>query len=137
MANINISGLSEEEKQRYSRLADESGASSRSQFVRERLRAGVMLWEASGGFDTELLDRPFDDQQNASEDSLTDHDRSDALAEVRHSICRKLSTSDPTSIQELEAAIVRDLVADALYDLQQQGRVENVPTKGYTKVADE
>lgn len=131
MANINISGLSDAEKEEYTSRAKQSGATSRSEWIRWRLRTGVKRWDATGSFDQELLDRPFSEDKIVSEK----HESTSITPkmQIKDVIENNLSTTEPSSFDELINLIVEGLVSDALYELQQEGRVENIPGKGYTK----
>lgn len=128
MANINLSGLSDQEKEEYTKQAEASGANSRSEWLRWRLRAGVRLWDADGQLDPERLNTALEETETTPR--VSSPSQKSNLKEVIES---DLSTSEPTSFDDLCDVVVEELVSTALYELQNEGRVEHVPGKGYRK----
>ena len=125
MANINISGIPEREKANYTRLAEESGATSRSEWLRWRLRTGVQLWDCSGRIDKESMDELVAKNENNGK-YLPDSDD-----EIKRCIVHHLSTQEIATLDELQQAVFEELVIDALYELLKEGEVENIPGSGY------
>lgn len=130
MANINLSGLPDQEKEEYTKKAERSGAKSRSEWLRWRLRAGVRLWDANGKFDRESLDNAFKgDETRTQMVQSPSKDQSD----LKDVIENNLSATDSTSFDDLCDIVVEELVSTALYELEKEERVEHVPGKGYRK----
>jgi len=125
VANINISGIPEQEKANYTRLADESGAGSRSEWLRWRLRTGVQLWECNGRIDMESVD------ELVAESGQKEKHLSDSESEIKRCIVHYLSAQEIATLDELQQAVFEELVVDALYELLKEGEVENIPGSGY------
>lgn len=125
VANINISGIPEQEKAKYTRLAEESGAESRSEWLRWRLRTGVHLWDCNGRVDLESVDELAEDREQTERDVI----RSDS--EIKHCIVYHLSTHEAATLDELQETVFEELVIDALYELLKEEKVENIPGSGY------
>ncbi|MDB2275518.1 hypothetical protein PM022_13425 [Halorubrum ezzemoulense] len=125
MANINISGIPDQEKANYTKLAEESGATSRSEWLRWRLRTGVQLWDCNGRIDIESVDGIVAERgqkENYFPDSEND---------IKSCIVHHLSTQEIATLDELQQAVFDELVIDALYELLKEGEVENIPGSGY------
>lgn len=131
MANINLSGLSEEEKAEYTKKAEASGATSRSEWLRWRLRAGIRLWDENDNFDRTALDRAFYPGDTPPKTSPASPD--DSQSAVKEVIEKNVSATEPTSFDEVQNIVVEELVTTALYELQKEERIENVPGKGYRR----
>ncbi|GAB7010421.1 hypothetical protein [Halorubrum trueperi] len=56
MTDLNISGITDAEVEEIEQRVDESGASSRSEWLRRRLRAGITIYDA-GEINEAELDR--------------------------------------------------------------------------------
>jgi len=125
VANISISGIPEQEKEKYTRLAEESGATSRSEWLRWRLRTGVHLWGCNGQIDLELVDEIVEDSRQ------TGNDLSNSDSEIKRCIVHHLSTNEIATLDELQEAVFEELVIEALYELLKEEQVENVPGSGY------
>lgn len=125
VANINISGIPEQEKADYTRLAEESGSSSRSEWLRWRLRTGVQLWDCTGRIDIESVDELVEEGgQNENHPPASE-------SEIKRCIVHHLSTREIATLDELQEAVFDELVIDALYELLKEEEVENVPGSGY------
>lgn len=125
VANINISGIPEQEKANYTRLAEESGATSRSEWLRWRLRTGVQLWDCNGQIDMESVD------ELVVESRQKEKQLSNPENEIKRCIVHHLSTQEIATLDELQQAVFDELVIDALYELLKEGEVENIPGSGY------
>lgn len=128
VANINISGLADQEKEEYTKKAKESGATSRSEWLRWRLRAGVRLWDADGKFNRERLDATLEEETKRIVNPT-----SGGQSDLKDVIESNLSTTEPTSFDGLCEIVVEELVTTALYELQKEDRVDHIPGKGYRK----
>lgn len=131
VANINLSGLSDQEKEEYTKKAKASGATSRSEWLRWRLRAGVRLWDVNGNFDRETLDTALNDSEMST--CTTQSSTRESQPNLKEVIKSNLSTSEPTSFEDVQELVVEELVTTALYELQKEGCIENVPGKGYQR----
>lgn len=103
---------------------------SRSEWVRQRIRAGMRLWDSEGDFNPEELDRVLQTKQNSASGSSTGNS---AESQVRDLIMRNLSVTEPIEVEELQEIVI-DVMNGALYDLQQESQVEHVPGEGYRQL---
>lgn len=103
---------------------------SRSEWARQKIRAGMRLWEANGGFNHDEFD-----QLLQGGESKTGESRGDGSAEsqIKQLIKRNLSVTEPVGQSELEAVMI-DVMNDALYDLQQKDEIEHIPGEGYRQL---
>lgn len=125
VANINISGIPEQDKAKYTKLAEKSGAASRSEWLRWRLRTGIQLWDCNGRVDLESVDELVEDHRQTERGAV----RSDS--EIKRCILHYLSTHEAATLDELQETVFEELVLDALYELLKEGKVENIPGSGY------
>lgn len=103
---------------------------SRSEWVRQKIRAGMQLWDATGDFNHEQFDQVFQEGQT---DTSGTHGGNSAESQVRELLIRNLSVTEPISQEELQEVMI-EVMNDALYDLQQKGDVEHVPGEGYRQL---
>lgn len=131
-----ISGLRDREKERIVTESDEQGI-DQTEYVRRRFRAGMLLWDASGGFDVNNLDNLSNGKLPNSEPSSSETTEVSDIATV---IRQNLSQDEPTPLHsdsededDIVDIVVNRLVTDALYELMDSGEIENVPGEGYQR----
>jgi len=115
-----------DEVEEWDQRADQQGL-SRSEWLRQRVRAGTRLWSATGDFNHETLDALFE-----ATDTQNDADATQLAALLE----RNLSTTTTVPESELEE-IVSDLMYDTLHDLQEAGKIKHVPGRGYKLATDD
>lgn len=130
---VNISGLRDREKERIVTESEEQGI-DQTEYARRRLRAGMLLWDASGGFDIARLDDLSKGKLPNSESSSDTTEVSDIATVIK----QNLSKDEPTPLRsdsedDIVDIVVNGLVTDALSELMDSGEVENVPGKGYQR----
>lgn len=115
-----------EEVTEWDDLSNQQGL-SRSEWLRQRVRAGARLWNSAGDFNNERFEQIFEESQGTtrSQDGI----ESTPVTEL---IKRNLSTTEPVSESELEA-LVSEMMYDALHDLQEEGEIKHIPGKGYKR----
>ena len=129
-----IVSLRDREKERIATEADELGI-KQTHYARKRLRAGMLLWDASGGFDLDSLDDLSNGKLPRSESpSSNTTEVSDVAAVIR----QNLSQHEPTPLEsesedDIVDIVVKELITDALSELMDTGEVENIPGKGYQR----
>ena len=131
---VDITGLRDREKEKIVTESDEQGI-TQTEYARRRLRAGMLLWDASGGFDVDSLDDLSKGKLPNSEPSSNDTTEVSDIATV---IRQNLSQDEPTPLQsdsedDIVDIVVKGLVTDALSDLMDSGEIENVPGQGYQR----
>lgn len=131
---VHITGLRDREKERIVTESDEQGI-DQTEYARRRLRAGMLLWDTSGGFDLDSLDDLSKGKLSNSEPSSNDTTEVSDIATV---IRQNLSQDEPTPLQsdseeDIVDIVVNGLVTDALSELMDSGEVENVPGQGYQR----
>ena len=131
---VHITGLRDREKERIVTESDEQGI-DQTEYARRRLRAGMLLWDTSGGFDLDSLDDLSKGKLSNSEPSSNDTTEVSDIATV---IRQNLSQDEPTPLQsdseeDIVDIVVNRLVTDALSELMDSGEVENVPGQGYQR----
>lgn len=130
---VRITGLREREKEKIVTESNEQNI-DQVEYARRRLRAGMLLWEESGGFDTERINKLIDgDLSTESSDTIT-AETSDIAAVIK----KNLSQTEPTPLrseseQDIIDIVVEEVVTDALAQLMDEDEVENIPGKGYQK----
>lgn len=137
MGNINnvvISGLRDREKERIVTESDEQGI-DQAEYARRRFRAGMLLWDVSGGFDVDSLDDLSKGKLPNSESSSSNTTEVSDIATV---IKQNLSQHEPTPLRsdsedDIVDIVVNGLVTDALSELMDSGEIENVPGRGYQR----
>jgi hypothetical protein len=137
MGNSNkvlVSGLRDREKERIVTESDEQGI-KQTEYARRRLRAGMLLWDTSGGFDVDSLDDLSKGKLPNSEPSSKDTTEVSDIATV---IRQNLSQDEPTPLlsdseDDIVDIVVNGLVKDALYELMNSGEIENIPGEGYQR----
>lgn len=134
--NVQISGLRDREKERIVTESDEQGI-DQTEYARRRLRAGMLLWDVSGGFDVDSLDDLSKGKLPNSESSSSDTTEVSDIATV---IRQNLSQDEPTPLRsdsededDIVDIVVKGLVTDALSELMDSGEIENVPGQGYQR----
>lgn len=130
---VYISGLRDREKERIVTESEEQGI-DQTEYARRRLRAGMLLWDASGGFDIARLDDLSKGKLPNSESSSDTTEVSDIATVIK----QNLSKDEPTPLRsdsedDIVDIVVNGLVTDALSELMDSGEVENVPGKGYQR----
>lgn len=125
----------EEEKEKYTEQAEAAGQ-SHGGWCRDRLRAGVLLWE-TGAFDRDALDAAIggdeDSTRRTGGSSGVGGGETSAMAERVHA---NLGINEYTTIDELTELLFDQLeaeVADALKQLSDDDRIEHHPAKGYRR----
>ena len=131
---VTISGLRDREKERIATESDEQGI-DQTEYARRRLRAGMLLWDASGGFDLDSLDDLSKGKLPNSESSTSNTTEVSDIATV---IRQNLSQHEPTPLQsdsedDIVDIVINGLVADALSELMDSEEIENVPGQGYQR----
>lgn len=130
MGTIRITGMSEDEIERMKSQAEEEGLSL-SRWARYRLRAGDKLWDASGDFDV----AEFDDLFNSKEVSTASQKPNNNGSGLSDTILANLSSTGATSVDELTEIVVDQLIAEALDDLQEKGKIQfSAREEGYKKL---
>lgn len=136
MAKIEMSGLSDAEKELIKKRADEAGMGVAG-FVRTRFRAGLRLWDAGGDFDVREMQRRLGEEvetQQASEPT----EPASAAGQDRfvQQIKRNLPTAedDAVPIDELQETVSEKIVTDVIDELRDSGEVTYVTAKGYIRV---
>jgi hypothetical protein len=136
MAQVSMSGLSDEEKALIEERADEAGMDV-SAFVRTRFRAGWRLWNAGGNFDVLEMQKRLGEEVETQQASKPTEPAS-AAGQDRFSkqIKRNLPTTeaDAVPIDELQATVSKEAVTDVLDELRDAGEVEYITGKGYVRV---
>ncbi len=130
---VKISGLRDREKERIVTESEEQGI-DQTEYARRRLRTGMLLWDASGGFDVARLDDLSKGKLPNSESSSDTTEVSDIATVIK----QNLSKDEPTPLRsdsedDIVDIVVNGLVTDALSELMDSGEVENVPGKGYQR----
>jgi hypothetical protein len=130
---VYISGLRDREKERIVTESEEQGI-DQTEYARRRLRTGMLLWDASGGFDVARLDDLSKGKLPNSESSSDTTEVSDIATVIK----QNLSKDEPTPLRsdsedDIVDIVVNGLVTDALSELMDSGEVENVPGKGYQR----
>lgn len=115
-----------DEVENWDQRADQQGL-SRSEWLRQRVRAGTRFWSATGDFNHETLDALFE-----ATDAQNDADATQLAALLE----RNLSTTTTVPESELEE-IVSDLMYDTLHDLQEAGKIKHIPGQGYKLATDD
>ena len=103
---------------------------SRSEWARQKIRAGMRLWDASGIFNHDEFDQLFQEDQV---DTHTNRGSDSAESQIEELIKRNLSVTDPVAQGELQEVMI-EVMNDALYELQQEGEIEHVPGDGYRQL---
>lgn len=136
MAQVTMSGLSDNEKELIKEAADEAGMGI-AEFVRTRFRAGWRLWNAGGEFNVlemqKRLDGEVETQQASEPTEPASAGRQDRFSKQ---IKRNLPTdeNDAVSIDELQATVSQEAVTDVLDELRDAGEVEYITGEGYIRV---
>jgi len=131
---VRITGLRDREKEKIVTESDEQGI-DQTKYARRRLRAGMLLWDTSGGFDVNSLDDLSKGElPNSKSSSSNTTEQSDIATVIR----QNLSQHEPTPLQsdsedDIVDIVVKELVTDALSELMNSGEVENVPGQGYQR----
>ena len=131
---IRISGLRDREKERIVTESDEQGI-DQTEYARRRLRAGMLLWDTSGGFDVDSLD---DLSKGKLPNSESSSNNTTEVSDIATVIRQNLSQHEPTPLQsdsedDIVDIVVNGLVTDALSELMDSGEIKNVPGQGYQK----
>lgn len=126
--------ISEEEKKEYDKRAEARDLNT-SQWVRRCIRTSTQLWDTDGGFDRATFKAWFEQIEDVD---LPDNDSSQGQTrsidtEIHRLVLRELSTTEPTDLKEIQELVTEQIVRDALYELQQEQKIENIPGKGYQK----
>lgn len=121
-----------DEVEEWDQRAEQQGL-SRSEWLRQRIRAGHRLWSATGDFNHETLNALFEaTDTQASTDTQSDTDATQLAALLE----QNLSTTTTVPESDLED-IVSDLMYDTLHDLQEAGKIKHVPGRGYKLATDD
>lgn len=136
MAKIDMTGLSDEEKELIEDRADEAGMNTAS-FVRTRFRAGLRLWDAGGNLDVLEMQKRLG-KEVETQDASEPTEPASTAGQDRFSkqIKRNLPTAedDAVPIDELQATVSQEVVTDVLDELRDAGEVEYITGKGYVRV---
>lgn len=131
---VKISGLRDREKERIVTESDEQGI-NQTEYARRRFRAGMLLWDTSGGFDVDSLD---DLSKGELPNSESPSNETSEVSDIATVIRQNLSKDEPTPLRsdsedDITDIVVNGLVTDALSELMDSGEVENVPGQGYQR----
>lgn len=120
-----------EEVEEWGRRADQQGL-SRSEWMRQQVRAGMRLWSATGDFNHDSLEALFEAAGTRSGTSTPSTANSTQLAALLE---KNLSTTTTVPESELEE-IVSELMYETLQDLQEAEKIKHVPGEGYKLIPD-
>ena len=128
MVQVNVSGVSEEEKKLIEDAADEAGMST-AQFVRTRFRAGFRLWRVGGEFDVNEMRSRLDDDLDDSPESQTGSPEPASAAKhdrFTEQIKRNLPTDEDDALprDEVENLVTSKVVGEVLDELADAGDIE-------------
>lgn len=139
MPKIEVSGLSNEEKQLIEEAADKVGMGN-AEFVRTRFRAGYRLWNAGGDFDTSEMQSRLNNNLDAANIESQTKSSEPATATKKDRFTQQIKRNLPSdeadalSREEIENLVKSEVVGDVLAELIEAGEVEYDPRQeGYVR----
>jgi hypothetical protein len=128
-----VSGLRDREKDRVEAIAEEHDM-SQAEVGRNCIRAAVKFWDATGEFKPVDVERAFADESGTNESS----GQNKAPDKFKNTLRRNLSTTNPLPLQDedgddLVDIVIKQLVVDALTELQEEDDIYYQPGEGYLK----
>lgn len=137
MASIQLSGLSDGEKELFEQAADDAGMNL-AEYCRTRLRAGYRLWTAGADFDVVEMRRRLEEDLDQIDVDLSPAESATAAEQdrFRQVIKRNLPSNQEHAVSKADLdEIVRDgVLGEALQELIDEGAVEyDARAEGYVR----
>jgi hypothetical protein len=139
MGKVHLGYVPEEVAEQYDEEAEELGL-SRSDYVRQRVEAGRLLFKTSDQFDTDLLKQLVSDDTATFDTDLNTLD-DDIDGDLTGSVLANLPTEETRKLteEELREAVFGteeeqlEQIRQALKQLRKAGKIESLVGGGYIK----
>ena len=140
MGRKSLGTIPEEVAEKYDDEADELGL-DRSEYVRQRVEAGRLMFRASNQVDTKLLKQLVNDDTDTETDLNTPDDKIEIDGDLTDTILANLPTEEHRKLseEELREAVFGTeeeqltQIRKALKQLRKAGKIESLVGGGYIK----